>query len=121
MNTMSSETSSSNITKHPKQFWHTDTSTSAFCGHLCIWLFLSVVSQHPLVLRCLSLWPFVPTCLLFESLCRNPCRTSEVLSLPDSYLFWSPSYSVMKLDIRCHTKENHTVSDVTSQNTHSVQ
>ena len=108
-NAMSSETSSSNITKHLKQFWHVDT-TSAFCDHLCISVFLSVVSQ--LVLGCLSLWPFVPTCLLFESLHMSPCRTYLVLSLDDFYLFRSPSYSVMKLDIRCHTKENHTVSDV---------
>ena len=111
-NAMSSETLSSNITKHPKQFWHIDT-TSAFCDHLCILVFLSVVSQHPLVLGCLSLWPFVPTCLLFELLCMSPCRTYLVLSLDDFYLFQSPSYSVMKLDIRCHTKENHTVLDVT--------
>ena len=116
MNTMSSKTSSSNIIKHLKQFWHVDTSTSAFCSHLCILLFLFVVSQHPLVP-----FSFVPTCLLFKSLCRSPCRTSEVLSLHDLYLFWSPSYSVIKLDIRCHTKENHTVSDVTSQNTYGVQ
>ena len=47
----------------------------------------------------------------------RPCRTYLVLSLDDFYLddfylFWSPSYSVMKLAIRCHTKENNTVSDV---------